>query len=184
MKAREWGLWIALTLLVAAAVHLATVWYLPHAIMRVALSRMGAMNAIHFQNRPDEHSRGVVRPSPDLLYSACPFDLSKGPLRVRAPVPNDTYWSVSAFDADTDNFFARNDRQADGVVDFLIVDPSYRGPIEGLKAISSPSKRGLVLFRVLIDDEKDLAAIDDLRRQAQCSTFRPAAGDLSNRGGR
>ncbi|MFM7141423.1 MAG: DUF1254 domain-containing protein, partial [Alphaproteobacteria bacterium] len=30
-------------------------------------------------------SRTIVRPSPDLLYVACVYDLSKGPVLVRAP---------------------------------------------------------------------------------------------------
>jgi len=188
MRPREWGLWIALTLLVAATVHLATLWYLPHAIMRIALGRMGAMNAIHFQNRPDEHSRGVVRPSPDLLYSACPFDLSAGPLRVRAPVPKDTYWSVSAFDANTNNFFALNDRQTGNQPLELIILPPHQDKepmhIAGRLVIRAPTVRGLVLFRTLIADERNLAAIDAVRRQARCSTIRPSPRDLSSKGGR
>src|SRR6202012_4345865 len=88
-----------------------------------ALGKMGAVNTIHHQNRVDEHSRGVVRPSPDLLYSACPFDLSHGALEVQAEVPPNTYWSASAFDAHTNNFFAINDRTIGGQPLELIILP-------------------------------------------------------------
>ena len=36
----------------------------------------------------------------------------------------DTYWSVSVFDADTDNIYVLNDRQAkNGSVDFVLTGP-------------------------------------------------------------
>ena len=174
MSAREWIGWIAATLIVAVAVHIASVWYLPHAIMHIALNRMGAANTIHHQKRPDEHSRGVVRPSPDLLYSACRFDLSKGALEVKADVPPNTYWSVSAFDADTNNFFTLNDRQIGGQPLELIILPLDKGEepmhIAGRLVIRAPTTHGLVLFRTLVNSEKDFAKIDAERRQATCGT--------------
>lgn len=169
---RNWP-FFALAFAVAAAVHLGTVHALPHFVMSRALARMGAVNAIHHGKRPDAQSRGVVRPSPDLLYSVCPYDLSKGPLRVSAPVPPGTYWSVSAFDDDTNNFFVENDRQAKGKVDFLIVSKDDRAVSGGLPTVVSPSARGLVLFRTLIDNEAKFAALDAARRQARCATYRP-----------
>jgi uncharacterized membrane protein len=174
--------WLVATLVVAFAVHVASVWYLPHFVMNRALAQMGAVNAIHHGQRADANSHGVVRPSPDLLYSSCPFDLSKGPLRVRAAVPPGTYWSVSAFDDATNNFFVLNDRQAkDSVVDFLIVLRGTHPNTEGFRVVTAPSARGLVLFRTLIDDEKNLAALDALRRQATCNTWHASLTDLSER---
>ncbi|MBS0275527.1 MAG: DUF1254 domain-containing protein, partial [Proteobacteria bacterium] len=147
MSAREWTGWIAAALAVAFAVHIASVWYLPRAIMHIALNRGGAPNIIHHQNQPDEHSRGVVRPSPDLLYSGCKFDLSKGALEVKAEVPPDTYWSVSAFDDDTNNFFALNDRQIGGQPLELIILPPHGGTepmhIAGRLVIRAPTTHGL-----------------------------------------
>jgi uncharacterized membrane protein len=169
-------------LLVAIAVHFASMWYLPRLVMDGALAKMGAANAIHYGTRVDAGARAVVRPSPDLLYSTCPFDLSKGPLRVRAAVPPNTYWSVSAFDDATDNFFVENDRQAKGgAVDFLIVAQGSHPIAGGLPVVVSPSTRGLVLFRTLIDDEKNFAALDAARRQAACSTFHASIPDASAR---
>jgi len=186
MSAREWIGWVVATLVVAVAVHIASVWYLPHAVMHIAMSRMGAANTIHHQNRPDEHSRGVVRPSPDLLYSACRFDLSKGALEVKAEVPAGTYWSVSAFDADTNNFFALNDRQIGGQPLELIILPPDRGEepmhIAGRLVIRAPTVQGLVLFRTLVDDEKQFAKIDAVRRQATCGTWTGGRAEASSGG--
>ncbi len=168
--------WLAATLAVAVAVHLATMWYLPQIVMGRAMAQMGAVNTIHHGQRASAEIHGVVRPSPDLLYSVCPFDLSKGPLHVQAPVPAGTYWSVSMFDDATNNFFVLNDRQTkSGTVDLLIFGPGAMVkipfvPHEGApQLVVSPSLRGLVVFRTLIADEKNLAAIDTVRRQAKCT---------------
>jgi len=174
MKALEWIGWIVLTLAIALGVHVASVRYLPHAIMHMAISKMGAPNEIHHGKRVDETSRGVVRPSPDLLYSTCPFDLSKGTLEVQAPVPHGTYWSVSAFDADTNNFFKLNDREIGGQPLELLLLPPHGGQepamhIAGQLVVRSPTEHGLILFRTLINNDKNFAAIDATRRQARCA---------------
>ncbi len=178
---------ILATLLVAIVVHLGSVWLLPQAIMYRTIDRIGVagMNQIHFGKRPDATARGVVRPSPDLLYSTCPYDLSAEPLRVRSPVPNDTYWSVSLFDAATNNFYVLNDRQVyaknSSVVDFVIVPAGSTEYTEDMPKVESPSTKGLVLFRTLVNSEKNLAAIDALRREATCSTWHASIDDVSSK---
>ncbi len=84
----------------------------------------------------------------------------------------DTYWSVSLFDAETNNFYVLNDRQAKtGAVDFTIVPPDQDKQPLGT-VVRSPTRRGLVLFRTLIDDEKRVAEIDKARRHASCAAYR------------
>ncbi len=68
--ARHWR-WIAATLLVAVAVHAASVLYLPQLIMWrtvTAIGRAGGVNRMVHGRRPTAAARGVVRTSPDLLY--------------------------------------------------------------------------------------------------------------------
>jgi len=169
--ARNWP-WFLLALAVAATTHLVSIRIIPHLVMARVLDRVGPMDAVRHGRRPDENSRAVVRPSPDLLYSTCPYDLSAGPVRVTAPVPPGTYWSVSAFDADTDNFFVENDRQAADRVDFVIARHAAAARAHGLPVVVSPTNRGLILFRTLIDDEKRLGEIDRVRRQAACGRLK------------
>jgi uncharacterized membrane protein len=174
-------LWIAATLAVAALVHLGSIYLLPHIVMSRALARMGEANMMHVGKRPDATARAIVRPSPDLLYSVCPFDLSKGALRFVARVPHTTYWSVSAFDSDTNNFFVRNDRQIVGnSYEILLLRRGMPWPrmddATERAIVFAPSDRGLILIRVLVDDEKNLAAVDAIRRHAGCETVAPARG--------
>jgi uncharacterized membrane protein len=173
---RRAAFWIVATLAVAAVVHYFTLVRTPGFIMNRVMMRMGEVNHIHHQGRVTAASRGVVRPSPDLLYSVCPFDLSQGALHVTAKVPQGTYWSVSIFDSQTNNFYVMNDRQVKGAVDLVVMTglTDVRIPGDATKIIS-PTAKGLVLFRTLINDEKNFAAIDRLRRTANCELIRSRA---------
>jgi uncharacterized membrane protein len=168
-------LWIAATLAIALVVHYATLYAIPRRIMAITLTRMGAPNTMRFGDRPTAASRGVVRPSPDMLYAACRFDLSAGALRVTASVPHTTYWSMSAFDDATNNFFVRNDRQVTGG-SFELVLMRHGQPMLPLDNIPdrsivfAPSSRGLILIRTVIDDEKNLPALEGVLHQARCET--------------
>jgi uncharacterized membrane protein len=177
-RARDLGSWLAATLAIALLVHFGTLYALPRLVMRRALRTMGEPNAMHFGTRATAASRVVVRPSPDILYASCPFDLSSGPLRVIASVPHSTYWSVSAFDAATNNFFVRNDREVTGdSLELLLVRRGQTLPLSDNALqrviVFAPSKRGLLLFRTVIDDNQHLSALEALQRQDRCEIARP-----------
>jgi len=169
-------LFIVGVLAVAGVVHYVTLIQTPGFIMKRVMMKMGEENTIHHQDKVTADSRGVVRPSPDLLYSVCPFDLTNGALHVTAPVPPGTYWSVSLFDEQTNNFYVKNDKQAKGSVDLLVTLPmaDVKRP-SGATEVLSPTAKGLVLFRTLINDEKNFAAIDAVRRKANCVFIRSRA---------
>jgi uncharacterized membrane protein len=177
MIARYWK-WIAGTLLIAAVVHAASLLALPRLIMlrtMTALTRSAPANTIFYPPQPTARSRAVVRPSPDLLYSICVYDLNaaNGAVRISTHDMPNSYWSVSVFDANTNNFFALNDRQAKtGATDFLLVARGASAAATGLPVITAPTSRGIVLFRTLIDDERRLAEIDAARRHADCTPYK------------
>ena len=163
--------WTGATVLLAAAFHLLTVAVYPYYVMiELKGSRKAAINSVFHAPRVTARSREVVRPSPDLLYSACGFDLSDRPLVVTAPVPRGTYWSVSMFAANTDNFFVINDRQL-GAGEAKIVVVS-RGDASaapaGYRVVESPTTRGVVLFRMLITDEQDADLLIKVQKRASC----------------
>jgi uncharacterized membrane protein len=85
----------------------------------------------------------------------------------------DTYWSVSVFDADTNNFYALNDRQAKtGAADFLLADSARPANDERLPVVAAPTSRGIVLFRILVSDDARMTELDAARRHAHCSPYR------------
>jgi uncharacterized membrane protein len=177
MRARAWFGWIVLTLAIATAVHVGSIYAIPYAAMGLVTSRMGNPNTMHQQSRPTAASRLVVRPSPDLLYSACSYDLSNGPIEVKAVIPAGTYWSVSGFDNATNNWFVRNDREMAGPnLDLVIAPPgsSSSNPPSAQRIVAvSPSMQGLILIRTLINDENQFQTIDQARRRSSCGPLAP-----------
>jgi uncharacterized membrane protein len=177
MIARAWK-WIAAALLVAVFVHGATVLLLPRFVMlrtMTGIAKLAGTNAIFHAPRATWRSRGVVRPSPDLLYSICAYDLDAagGAVRVSTHDMPDTYWSVSVFDADTDNFYALNDRQAGtGTANFILMPQGKSTAGARLPVIAAPTNRGIVLFRTLANDEAHIADIDAARHNATCEPYK------------
>ncbi len=184
----NWRRHLLLFLLLVPAFNTLAVLALPHVINRVVMHRIvdqalqaaalpasdaqtrarqdeilrhGGINIALPALRAEATARTVVRPSPDLLYTACVFDLSNGPLRITAPVP-DSYLSVSGFAADTSNFFAINDSAAttaaDGArtLDLLLNYGTPNAVPDGARLVQVSSERGLILFRMLIPNEADL----------------------------
>jgi uncharacterized membrane protein len=179
MIAKSWK-WIAATLLVAVDVHGASLYLLPRLIMTRTMAgivKSAGLNTMQYGPRVTARSRAVVRPSPDLLYSICVYDLgtADGALRVHTNDMPDSYWSVSVFDADTSNFYALNDRQAKaGAADFLLVPAGTTVETGGLPVVPAPTSRGIVLFRTLVNDETHVAEIDAARHHAACEPYKAA----------
>ena len=117
----------------------------------VGTKRLG-YNQLVVSQVPDETSRTVVRPSPDLLYASCIYNLEDGPIVIEAPIPA-RYWSMQFYQMNTDNYAGitnqRDERQRAGTeVKVTLIsaseDPAnYQG-----KVIRSPTDRGIVLLRV------------------------------------
>ena len=169
----RWIKWTLFTLILAALVHWAVISEAPSLIMWRAMGRLaqGKTNAIWHGERATADSRAVVKPSPDLLYSTCAFDVSRRPLKIVTGAPRDTYWSVALYADNTDNFFVMNDTVAKGQpVTIILLGPGQSAPSDaaGTIAVSAPTAKGLVLFRTLIAEDKREAEIDQARRAATC----------------
>jgi uncharacterized membrane protein len=141
---------VSLALVVALLSHFVTVWAAPYVLMDGAMKRISRggefINKWSHPPRTSTKSRTVVRPSPDLAYSACVYDLAAGPVRVTASAWGD-YMSVSVFARNSDNIFVINDRQAPAGVDLTIVRKGAPHPAGAPLVIESPSRRGIVLQR-------------------------------------
>ena len=175
---RNWP-FIAATIVIAVLVHVGSVLAIPQLVMSRAtglMARNTGFNAMTHAVRATWQSRTIVRPSPDLLYSSCPYDLSAtgAALHIHASGMPDTYWSVSVFDADTDNIYVLNDRQTkNGSVDFVLTGPNTGILNSGPRQVWSPTTHGVVLFRTLVDDEKRFAEIDAGRKHTACELYSP-----------
>jgi uncharacterized membrane protein len=169
--------WVLATLGLAVVIHVLTVAAVPRAVMYMAskriLNKSGAgVNRLLHAPRVTVNSRDVVKPSPDLLYSLCVYDVSTRPLRVIAPVP-DTYWSISFYQSNTDNFYVLNDRQAKtNPVKIVLVGPDMPVPdIADAEVVVAPAARGVFLLRSLIMDEGKLDDLIKKHKMASCTLY-------------
>lgn len=165
--------WAALA--VAVLAHLAFIHAVPRVLMSVAMTRVadGATNAWRLAERVTPASRAIVRPSPDFAYSACPYDLSEGPIAIRV-APWDGYWSLSLYAANSDNFFVIDDRETDGGVEILLSrGPSGEQADAGVRAVRSPSARGIALIRRLAPTQADYDAAAQAARGDVCAPRAP-----------
>ncbi len=168
---------IGAVLAVAVVAHVATFIATPHVVMRVAMSRIaqqaGGTNAPFSTLLPTDQSRTIVKPSPDLVYTTCVFDISAGPVLISG-TPSPDYWSVALYAANSDNFHVMNDRQAvGGKVAFIIADAARRSAIpaqhQSLPVVEPPTSKGIVLFRYLALDSVGLARAQSAQKTAVCS---------------
>ncbi|MGD0354078.1 MAG: DUF1254 domain-containing protein [Dehalococcoidia bacterium] len=155
----RWLWWTALaTVAVAVIVHFITLFAIPIVIMNSAMTKY-PQNVLMKGGRTTADNRMVVRPSPDLVYSILLYDVSQQPIRFKAQIPADTYWSVAFYAANTDNFFVLNDQQVQSnPVEILLVKQGAAIPEnEKAQVVVSPSDRGIMLVRHLLvsDDQYD-----------------------------
>ncbi|MEQ1618079.1 MAG: DUF1254 domain-containing protein [Terricaulis sp.] len=141
-------LWAALG--VAVISHSMIVSAFPGAIMGAAIERLSQerFNQWRVADRVTPLSRQIVRPSPDFAYSACPYDLSRGPISLRVAPWND-YWSLSLYADNSDNFYVVNDIEAPQGADITLIAADDGLPSVLTPVIQSPSKRGIALIRRL-----------------------------------
>jgi len=167
--------YVLATLALAAVVHLLLAVFFPSLVLRVAhrkiVARAGGVNIVTHNPPTTAANNPIVNSSPDLLYSACAFDLADGPVRVRAKVPA-SYWSVSGYDGETNNFFTVNSiEERSGSLDLVVVGPGGKSPAVAARAVRSPSRRGVLLFRTFVPSADRLKEMIRVQKQATCTAF-------------
>lgn len=149
----------------------ATLAVIPRALMALAVRRVASVGGINKMTHAPlvtAKARTIVRPSPDLLYSSCPYDLAVGPVLIDVMPVAAPYWSLSVFDNTTNVAFVRNNRQtANAPLHVALVRRGQMVPA-GYQPIMPQGTRGVALIRILIDRNAPITAIDAARRQSSC----------------
>lgn len=145
---------LALFILVISAVagHFAVLHLVPSVIMNKTMKAMQArgigMHDFTLSPRFTPQTQTVVRPSPDLAYSICLYDLSDGGVLRVVAAPSDDYASVSFFDSNTNNFATVRvgAGEARAGEEILLYGPDAKNETP---SIISPTPRGIILIRRL-----------------------------------
>ena len=110
----------------------------------------------------------------DTLMTAGWLDLSKGPQVLYVPDMAGRYYSVQFTDPSKNTNFAYVGKRTTGTKagDYLITGPCWKGQApSGITQISSPNNAVLVIGRVLVESDSDLATAYDLSKQIQLTPF-------------
>lgn len=168
---RNWLIPALAAVIMAFTAYQATLLATPYALMYAALQKIGDRtqpNRFAFSPMSTADNQPIVRPSPDLSYSTCVFDVSNGPVLVDvAPVPG-RYWSVSIFDARTDVAAVRSDRDTKGKPARLALVKKGQTAPKGYEPVVVKYDRGLALIRILLATSDEFPAIDAIRRKSTC----------------
>jgi len=164
---------LAFGALLAVLGHLLIIGLIPSVIMNIAMKRIaeasGGNNRLVHGNMVTPQNQQIVRSSPDLAYSTCALDLTKGPVRVFIGKGSD-YTSAAFYAGNTDNVFTLNDRRI-GPEGAQIMVVSARSPIAaklGEVVVSLPSERGLLLVRRLAPSADAFKRVQGERAEDYC----------------
>lgn len=174
----SWGKYILGALLIAVAVHIAAIYAAPRLLMNVAMERISGVsgvNAWRLGERVTAASRWVVRPAPDFAYSTCVFDLRQGPVVITA-TPWTSYWSLSLYAANSDNFFVIDDREAHHGAEITLVRAGRAHPEGASMVVESPSDRGIALIRRLAPTPAAYDAAKSVAAEDVCASVAQPAG--------
>lgn len=167
----KWAKFVAIFLVFSVLSHFAFMYSHPYLVVifsYFASKEEVKVNEVYHQKPIDASFRKVVMPSPDILYSACVFDISNTDLLIEAKVPDFTYWSASFYSPSTDNFYTINDRMINGSLSLIL---TTNKSCSSDKCVISPSARGIVIFRIFIPDKSMIPVLEDFQRSIRCTPW-------------
>jgi len=176
------ALYLIGALIVGALVHFAIVLTIPLVATRDAYARLaefGPVLATSPLPRADASGKALPYSDPAVASAFCRFDLTEGPVRVRAPKGRAGFASLSFHSRRGAAFYAFTDRAAThGFMEAVIVTPKQLralvaqddedNPSEDLR-IASPATEGFVLARVFSELPSLYPAAEAQTRALSCT---------------
>jgi hypothetical protein len=108
----------------------------------------------------------------DTLYTLGVLDLSNGPQVLHVPEMDGRYYSIEFVDPWGDATYVGQRTTGTRAGDYLISGPGWKGNIPtGMRQITIPDNQVLVIGRVLVYNESDLATAYTLSKQIQLTTL-------------
>lgn len=178
----RWLLWISAGILLGGIVHLASILILPQTATQDAFARLQGITAVNTVTQlPAPTSGEATLPfmDPAFAFAVCRYDLSAGPLKLRAPV-NASYTSVSFYTRSGVPYYAINDRAAGRrVIELEVMTSAQRAEVPDEEDVTSadrlivesPSLTGIILLKALGVEAGLLAAAQSVLATAQCQSL-------------
>ena len=169
--------------MIAALVHIAAILIIPLYATRDAFARLkplGPINATVLLEQPGPRARLLPFRDPAVASAFCRFDLTRGPLRVRAPVDDSDFASLSFHSRRGGIFYAITDRAAThGALEALVVtEGQLRAlqarddedtPVQDLRVVSTAAE-GFVMIRAFSEQPSLYPRAESEARALTCAT--------------
>jgi len=180
--------WFLLTCFLAIGLHIAFVWYAPALGTRLGISMMvstlAKSESMPFRWNTLFHNSLLEATglgssgfgSPDIIYSFAAYDVSQGPIRIHCVIPTDiTYWSVSFYDMNSQNFFVENSLAAQSSeLDLILAAQGVDSKLLlNEKVIPSSTKKGMIAIRAVISDRNNKAELGRITAAQKKSFIEP-----------
>jgi uncharacterized membrane protein len=166
--------WVLAALLIAGAVHIVSVLLTPLVAPRHAYARLleaaksdaeTARNGVMLFDPPAPGPQLLPFEDPAMAEGVCLFDLTKGPLRLRADIDGEDYLGLSFHGPSGAIFHAMTDRASNkGKIDIIVGDARQIEEMEANDSdetppqetrLTAPSPLGFVLIRALAKRPSD-----------------------------
>lgn len=163
------GFFALILVLIAVSFYYLTIWITPYYVQKkFAEKSLGDINIPRFGDQPNaENSRVIPLPNPDFLYSTINYDLNDNVLKISGIVPDSTYWSISAYQENTTNFFVENEEKVKAKFEYYLAPEGSNAEvlknIPKEKIIYSPTTKGLILFRYLVSKAYPVTKLAELQ---------------------
>lgn len=176
---------IATLIVFGAAVHICIILIMPYVSKGNAWSRLEdstKLNELAILAPSTQSPSPIAFMAPDVRYAICRYDLSKGPLQLRAPLPNDL-WSIALYSQHGENYYVISGRdvQSKAVNLLVVVDKTIdnekqeeqslgsAGKVELREiTVAAPAKTGMIVIRAPVPKPAFTAEVSTLLAQAFC----------------
>lgn len=169
--------------MIAALVHIAAILMIPLYATRDAFARLsglGPVNATIALEQPGPQARLLPYRDPAVASAFCRFDLSAGPLRVRAPADGSGFVSLSFHTRRGGIFYAITDKAAThGMLQALVLTENQLRaleakddedtPVQDLRVVST-AEQGFVMMRAFSEEPSLYPRAERRVRALTCAT--------------
>jgi uncharacterized membrane protein len=174
------------TLIIACAVHLATILVLPYVAPEdvwTRLDKSGPPGAFHILPASSPGQVADPNSDPAIVMAICRYDLDKAPFRISGE-PSLWYWSLALHTNRGFIYYSINNRAiGDGTLDLRILnedDFAAKQQEEVEEAaqefvVASPSLRGYVVLRALVPEASAREQIEENFKKVKCEAYKEAS---------
>ena len=169
-------------LLIGAAMHIGVVLLVPLFAVSDAWTRLGVIGTDGVFRLLPSPTAGAVGPAalpgdPRLTSVVCRFDLSDGPVHIRATLP-DTFWSVALLDRRARNLYSLTDSASEqSRLDLVVATPATAATLRANPPATAPTAiiaelpldAGMAVIRVFVADAAAAPEVTAALTAADCN---------------